>query len=129
MCAGVAVTADDGHPRLSQSLFRADDVHDALSAVIKIKQRYAKVPAVFFDGRHHLLGKSVGEGPRLIVGGDDVVDRGKRPIWIRNGQLTIAQHLKGLRAGHFVDQVQPNEQLRLPIGQRPHGMEVPDLVE
>ena len=57
--AGVTVPAHDRHAGLSQSLFRSDDMHDALTIIFQIKQRHTKISTVFFDGGHHLFGQIV----------------------------------------------------------------------
>jgi hypothetical protein len=104
-------------------------VHGALPFVIKIEQRNAEIPAVFLNGRHHLLSQHVGKRPRLMICRDNMVDGGKCPLWIGNGQLTVPEHRKGLWAGDFVNQMQTDKQLRLPRLQCADGMQVPDFVE
>src|SRR6185369_11393251 len=41
----------------------------------------------------------------------------------------LADHVERLRAGHFVNQVQPHEQLGLTARQRTDGVRVPDVFE
>ena len=44
------------------------------------------------------LGQTVDVGPRLVLGRDDVIDRGDRTLRIGNGQAAFTQHGEGLRA-------------------------------
>ena len=52
---------------------------------------------------------------------------------VRDGEPHLpaarAQHVERLRAGHLVDEVQPDEQLRLPGRQAAHGVRVPDFFQ
>ena len=74
---------------------------------------HAELAAVPLDGRHHLLGLAVLEGSELGVGGNDVIHRSEGTIRERYAQLCLTNHGEGLRARHFVDQVQTNEELGL----------------
>ena len=47
----------------------------------------------------------------------------------RTGRPHLAQHREGLRARDLVDQVQPDEELRLAARELAHAVRVPDLVE
>ena len=52
---------------------------------------------------------------------------------VRSGYMTLQsalpQHLECLGARDLVNQMQADEELRLPDGQLPHGMGIPDFVE
>jgi hypothetical protein len=48
---------------------------------------------------------------------------------MQNLQATIAEHLKGLRTGHFVNEVPPDKELRLAGRKRADGVSVPNFVE
>ena len=47
----------------------------------------------------------------------------------RDFEISFAENLKRLRAGHFMNQMQTDEQLRLPAGQILYGVKVPDFVK
>ena len=127
--AGVAVAADERDAGLRQAHLGPDDVHDPLAGVAQVEQADAELAAVAFDGRHHLFGQAVGEGAGLVIGGDDVVDGGQRPLGIHDLELPVAEHGERLGTGDLVDQVLADKELRLPRRQLAHGMRIPDLVE
>ena len=55
---GVAVAADDGHARLGEPEFRADDVDDALVRAVQAVQRDAELAAVVFELLESACGSS-----------------------------------------------------------------------
>ena len=127
--AGVAVAADERDARLREAQLGPDDVHDPLAGVGQVEQADAELAAIAFDGRHHLLGQAVGERAGLVIGGDDVVDGGQRPLGVHHLEPAVAEHGEGLGAGDFVDQVLADKELRLPRRQLADGVGVPDFVE
>ena len=100
-------------PGLRQAQLRADDVHDALMAAGAIEETDAELAAVALDRAHHRLGLFVGERARLGVRRDDVIDGREGALRKQHLQAELAQHLERLRAGHLVDEVQADEELRL----------------
>ena len=82
--------------------------------VAQVEKRDPEIPTVFLDGRHHFLSQAVGERTGLAEGRNDVVDRRQSTLGVHDFQPPVAQHLKRLRAGHFMNQVLADEQLRLP---------------
>jgi hypothetical protein len=58
-----------------------------------------------------------------------MVDRRKRALRHRDLELQVTQHPERLRTRHLVNQVRPDEELRLAVGQRPHTVCVPDFFE
>ena len=125
----VAVAAGDGHARLRQAELRADDVHDALPVGAEVGEPDAELAAVVLERRHHPLGQLVGEGPALVQRRDDVVDRRVGAFRKRDRDAPPPQHVERLRRSDLVDQVQPDEELRLPGRQASNRMEIPDLLE
>ncbi len=77
----------------------------------------------------HLLGHLVGERALLRRRRDDVVERGERAPGHAHGQVELAQRREGLRRRDLVDQVEPDQELRLTGGQCAHRVRLPDLVE
>ena len=68
-------------------------------------------------------------GRVLRAGRHDVIDRGERALGKRHLPALLPQHVEGLRARHFVNEMQADEELRLPARQRAHGVRVPDFVK
>jgi hypothetical protein len=106
MGRGVAVAADDRHARQGEALLRADDVHDALAAVLLgiifdaeiggvLGQRFNLDAAFLVLDAVHAVRRS-----RHVV-----VDHGQRLFRVAHLAAGHAQAFEGLRAGHFVDQV------------------------
>ena len=125
---GVGIAAGDGHPGVDQAELGADDVHDALAPGGEVEELEAVALHVRLEGGHHRLRLAVGVGPRLVVGGDDVVDGCHRPVEVRHPEPAFGQHVEGLRGGHLMGEVQADEELVLP-GRKPgHDVRVPDLV-
>ena len=82
-----------------------------------------------FERRHHFFGEDVEKRALLVERRDDVIDG--REGAVREGHLAAshAQHVEGLRARHFVNQVKADEELRLPGRQGAHGVLVPDFLK
>jgi hypothetical protein len=114
---------------LGEPLFWTDDVHDALLARFEIEIFDAKLTAVGFQRGHHFFRQPVRKGTRLIFRRNDVIRRGEGAFRERHRKSFLPEHLKGLRARDFVDQVETDEQLGLPVGQFANPMKVPDFVE
>src|SRR5262249_5706991 len=76
-------------------------------------------------GARHLLGRDVEKRATLRAGGDDVIDRGEGAFREGDRPAVLAEHVEGLRAGDFVNEVQSYEELRLAARKRPHGVRVP----
>ena len=66
----------------------------------------AEIAAVGFQLRDLLGGDRVDDGQRAVGGGDAVVGGGDGQIGAADFEAALAQALKGLRRGDFVDQVQ-----------------------
>jgi hypothetical protein len=104
-------------------------VDDALLARGEIEKFDAEIPAIFFQGDHHLLRQAVGVGAVRVVRRNDVVHGGEGPLRAGHAQALFADHLKGLGARDLVDQMEPDEQLRLAVRQFPDGVQIPDFIE
>jgi hypothetical protein len=126
---GVAVAAGDGHARLAQAQLGPDDVDDALLARRHVEERHAKVLGVADHVDRHLLGQGVGVGTALVRGRDDVVEGGEGARGHADLHLRVRQPLEGLRGRHLVDEVETDQELGLPRGQRPHRVRFPHFVE
>ena len=125
----VAVAARDRHRRLREPELGADHVHDPLVLAVGRPQVDPRVAAVALERRRHLLGHHVEKRTLLRAGRHDVIDGGKRALRERHAPAVLPQHVERLRRGHFMDQVQADEQLRLPARQGAHGVRVPDFVK
>ena len=96
MRAGVAVAANDGHARLSQSKFGPDDVHNALFARIKVEKREAEVGTI--SSQHFDLFRRdwIGNWQSPIRSRQVVIDCGYRQFRTAHRSLCGAQALEGL---------------------------------
>ena len=63
------------------------------------------------------------------AGRHDVIDGRERALGKRHPPAVLPQHVERLRAGHFVNEVQADEQLRLPARQRADGVRIPDFLK
>ena len=129
MRAGVAVAADDGHARLGESEFGADDVHDALVGRVHVEQRDAEFLAILLQRLDLEGGNRVGDGSAARLGRNIVVDRGDRPVGLAHPASGRAQAVEGLRRGDLVDQVQVDIEKRQAVGGRRDDVLVPDFLE
>ena len=126
---GVAVAARDRHPRLRQSQLGSDHVDDALIVVAGRPEMDAGVAAVALQRSHHFLGHDVEERTLLRAGRHDVIGGGERAIGKRHLPAVLSQHVERLRRRHLMDEVEPDEQLRLPARQHADRVCVPDLLK
>ena len=134
VCARMAVPADDGLARLSQPLFRTDDVHDAALVMLQMQQLHSKVATVDFQ-LTHLLG---GRLNRKWHAAEDLFrTRGRGMIHGCEGavgtahlQSALTQQCERLRRRHLVDQVQVDVQHRWRIRSlRDDLVALPDLLK
>ncbi len=125
----VAVAARDRHPRLGQAELRPDHMDDALRAALKIEQPHAVLAAVALERGEHVLRHHVDERPAHIARRHDVIDGRDRAFRILHPPAPRPKHVERLRAGHLVDEMKTDEQLRLAVGQLADGVGVPDFLE
>ena len=104
-------------------------MHDALLARGHVKKLDPGFGAIFAQLLDHGIGQLVGEWLLALVGRHNVVYRGKGALRVEDLQIKVAQHAEGLRAGHLVNEVRADEQLRHAIGKLAHGVRFPDFVE
>ena len=126
---GVTVAADDRHARLRQTELGPDHMDDALGATAEVEKADARLAHVALESRQHVFGHHVHERPPLIARRNDVIDRRDRALRKPDLPPARAQHVERLRGSDLVDQVQADEQLRLPVGQFADGVEIPDFLE
>ena len=129
VCARVAVTADDCHPRLRDAQLRADHMNDALNVPLDVEQGNAELGAVLAQGAH-LRGRVFRPVhlDRSDAGGDGMVHRGEGLVRAANWQPPLPQRGKRLRRGHLMHQMGVNIQdsrRALILGDY---MRVPDLL-
>jgi len=53
--------------------------------------------AVLAEFLHHRVGEGIGKGLLVLVGRDDVVDRGEGAVRVEDLQAQVAEHAEGLR--------------------------------
>ena len=107
----------------------AHNMHHTLSFIVDVKQSHAEVAAVLLDGRHHFFGQAVHEWAKLHIGRNDMIDRRQRSFRILYRQAPVSQNRERLRAGHLVNQVQPDKKLCLAASQRAYRVEIPNFIE
>src|SRR5262249_29549857 len=104
--AGVAVAADDGHARLCETEFWADDVHNSLLRRIDIKQPDAKFAAVLLQRLNLLLCDRIEDRSAAWLGRDIVIDSRDSAQSLPHFAAGGAKTVKRLRGCHLVHQVQ-----------------------
>ncbi len=127
---GMAVAANDGHAGQGPALFRANDVHDALTHVRDGIIMHAEFARIFVQ-RLHLNAAFFGHLHRVVA------PCGGRHVVVRHGNGLVrcvdlaprhAQAFKGLGAGHFVHQMAVDIQQAGAIIGFVRDMGVPDFV-
>ena len=126
---GVAVTADDRHPRLRDPQFGADDMDDPLVGVAKVEQANPELPAIRPERVDLLLRDRVGDREAAIGGGDVVIGRRERCLGASHAATGDPQPLEGLGTGDLVNEVPIDVDQRLFAVRAADEMVVPDLVE
>src|SRR5690625_6789104 len=128
---GVGVTAADGNAGQGQAELGSDDVDDPLVGVGFAVVGDAVFFAVGFERHDHVFSEAVLEGAATLVGtgGHDVVDGGEGALWVHDADALVFEHGEGLRARHFVDEVQADEQLGIAVRECGDGVCVPDFLK
>jgi hypothetical protein len=129
MGRGMAVAADDGHPRLGQPELGADDVHDALVRGAQAVQRDPELAAVIGEHLDLRSGHLVRDRQGAIVGRDRVVRRRHGLAGPADLQPTPAQARERLRAGHLVDEMEIDRQDGRRAGLLADDVIAPDLLD
>ena len=129
MGGGVAVAADNGHPRQGPALLRANDMHDALADVIHRVIDKPEFPRVGVQSFHLDAAFLVFYALQTVQGcGDVVIGHSDGFFWRAYRPAIHPQPFKGLRAGHFVDQMAVNIEQAGAIFGFMGDMRVPDLI-
>jgi hypothetical protein len=119
MGRGVAVAADHGHARQGRTLFRSDDMNNAVTDVVHLEFSDAVLVAIVVEGLHLQTRNRVGNGSDTAL-----ALRGRRYVVVRGRDVGInaprlapgqTQAFKGLRRGHFVNDVTVDVDQRRPI--------------
>ena len=104
-------------------------MHDPLLSARQVKESHSVFLAIAAQLPDHRIGQRIREWLLALVGRYDMVYRSERSMRIGDLQIEIAQHAKGLRAGHLVNEVSSDKQLRLAVRQRFDRMGVPYFFE
>ena len=126
---GVAVAADDRHARLRDPQFGADHVHDPLIGIPQVKQPHTKLTAVVAERVDLLAGDNVGDRQPPVGGGDIVIGGGECRLRTADPATSQSEALKGLGAGHFMDQMAVDVDQRLFALRCAHQMGIPDFFQ
>ena len=127
--AGMAVAADDGHARLSQSQLRADHVHNALIGRIHIEQRHAEIFAVLLQSLNLPRRNGIGDGRAARLGRNIVIHGRDRAMGLTHLAASYAQSLECLRRSDLVHQMQIDVEQRQLSGGNTDDVLVPDFVQ
>ena len=127
--ARVRVAAGDGRAGLGDPQLRTHDMNNALLAGRTVEEGDAEFPAALAQRFDHRVGERVGIRLGHLVRRHDVIDRGKRPVGHRHLEPKVAEHAKRLRAGHLMDQVRADQELRLAVRQGAHRVRFPDFLK
>ena len=84
--------------------------------------------AVALQGAEHLLRQRISKRPGLIGGGNDVIHGRHRSLRTTHLQPLVFKGNKSLRARHFMDQMQPNQQLGGATREFGNAMKIPNFV-
>jgi hypothetical protein len=103
---GVRIAADDRHPGLREALFGAENVNDALFDPVEIVKPDAELAGVFSQRLDLLGGDPVVEGQMTVDRRDRVVERREGQLGPAHAAAGEPQAFEGLRARHFVHEVQ-----------------------
>ena len=130
MCRRVAVAADNGHAGQGPALFRANDMHDALTHVghgVIVQPEFLGVGIKGRNLNAAVFGhcRSVGAvqcGRHVVIGHGDCL------VGAAHGAARHPQPFKGLRAGHFVDEVTVDVQKAGTIVGFVRDMGIPDFI-
>ena len=131
----VAVAARDGHARLREPELRADDVDDAL--VLARRRRLARRPRAGCRTRGSCA-RAPSSSPRPSDRGTAAAASrsarcDRRCANVRSGKATRQPCWRSMSNAcgdrDFVDEMEADEQLRLPARQRADGVRVPDFLK
>ena len=128
MRGGVAITANDGHARLGEAVFGANDMDDAPVGAVHAVELDAEIAAVLLHLADLVGRNGIGNGHIQRGGGDAVVHGGQSLARPSHRQPLVAQPLKRLWRSHLVDEVQINVQdgWAVPLGH--NQMLIPNFV-
>ena len=124
---GVAVTADDRHPRLRDPELGTDDVDDPLVSAPGCIQRHAELLAIVAERVQLTARERIRD--RSVLRGNVVVHRRDREVGPANPAPGQTQTLERLGRGHLVNQVQVDVEQRRLVGGLDDDVAGPDPVE
>ncbi len=105
MCGSVAITANDCRAGQRETLFRSDDVDDALTLVIHFEILDAERLGIIVKRLHLDAALFVFDAFGAVSGRHIVVSNRQRLLRRVHLAACQAQTLKGLRACHFMDEM------------------------
>ena len=100
---GVGIAADQGQAGLSEPLFRADDMHDALADVEEVEKRQIEFLRVLFEQFDLDAGFLVLDPVGAALGGDVMVGDQKMGVLHPHRPVGFAKTVERLCAGDFVN--------------------------
>lgn len=101
---------------------------DALLATLEIEIGDAELLRIAIELFDHGIRQRISEWLFKLIGRDDVIHRREGALRVPDGKSEVTEHAESLGAGHLVDEVRVDEQLRLSVGQFRRGVRLPDLL-
>ena len=127
--AGVAVAANNRHPRLRQSQLRADDVNDALLWRVNVEERNAELAAILAKRLNLFRRDRVADGKTAIRRRHIMIRRRHRQIRSPHAATCFPQSVERLRRRDFVNEMQINVEKRRRTIARAGDVVVPEFIE
>ena len=125
----MTVAAHNGHARLRDAEFGADDVYDALLPVAKAVEFDAECLAIFRQFVHLKTRQRLADGQVLIDGGHVVIGGGDGLSGPEHRYAALAQSVESLWTGDFVNEVAIYVEHVLPAFDGLDDVCVPDFVK
>src|SRR6202166_338595 len=129
MRAGVAIAADDRHPRLRQSKLWADYMDNPLIRRVHVEQPHTKFFAVGLQCGNLFSGNKIGDGSSARLRRNIVVDCGHGACRLPDFSTGSPQPIERLRRGHLMHQMQIDVDNRRPAAGLRHQVRIPNLFE
>ncbi len=128
MSGGVGITADDRHPGKGQPLLRPDDMNNTTAIVSHGKVGNTEFRCVSFQRVNLKLAFRISDAFLNILGRNVVVGNRESRFGTPNLPASDPQTFKGLRAGHFMNEMAIDVKNIGFVFQLIYNMAVPDFV-
>jgi hypothetical protein len=124
---GVTIATHNRHPRLRQSQFRTNHMHDALLGGIDIEESDVELATILTQYGNLFGSEWIRNWEGAISRWNIVIYSGYREIWPSHRAIIFTQTVEGLRRSYFVNQVKIDEKQCRMAQLLPHDMCVPEF--